>query len=61
MCLLDILQVSNEIPESALGCHGVWSENFHLEEWWIWFLVCWESSANHSVLFKLKERETEKG
>ena len=51
--LLDILQVGNKVPESALSLDGVWSKDFHLVKWWAWLLLGWQTSTNNSVLFKL--------
>lgn len=56
-CLLELTQLTQEIPETTLGNDMIWCENVHFEERWIWILFGWQFSANDLIFFKLKDKK----
>ena len=57
MCFFDVLEKTNEIPESALGLHCIRSKDFHLIERRLRVFGCGQAATDYSVLFKLRKKK----
>merc|ERR1711997_57290 len=50
--LLDLLQLTQEVPEPGFGDNMVWSEDPHLVKWRLWSLGCRQVTADDHVLLE---------
>lgn len=56
-CLLELTQLTQEVPKSRLGDDMVRCEDDHFEERRIWILLGWQLATDDLILLQLKRRK----
>lgn len=52
--LLELTQLTQEVPEAGLGYDVIRGEDDHLEQWWIWILFGRQFASDDLILLQLK-------